>query len=151
MKATVFGPEDGLHLTARGSDMLFKATSQNTTDGSFSFMERVLPPGGRRPPRHVHLSADEAFYVLAGRVTFFLDEDTETAGPGSFVLAPGGVMHSFANEDEGPARVLIIHAPAMDPYFQELHELWGDPDHAPSRPEELDLMRRHGMRPEAAD
>lgn len=65
-KATVFGAGDGLCLTARGSDMLFKATADSTS-GAFSFMERELPPGGGRPPRHAHSDASEAWYVLAGR------------------------------------------------------------------------------------
>jgi len=149
VKATVFSPSEGLHLTARGSDMLFKATAESTS-GAFSFMERELPPGGRRPPRHAHIGADEAFYVLAGEVSFSLDDDSVTTGAGSFVLAPGGVMHSFGNDSADVARILIIHAPAMDGYFRELHELWADPDNPPSRDEERALMSRHGMRPEAS-
>jgi quercetin dioxygenase-like cupin family protein len=149
-KAMVFGPGEGRLLTARGSDMIFKATSAST-NGGFSFMERELPPGGRRPPRHVHLEADEAFYVLAGQVTFWLDDETTVCGPRSFVLAPGGVMHSFGNESTETARVLIIHAPAMDAYFEDLQDLWADPDNPPDRAAELDLMRRHGMRPETTE
>jgi hypothetical protein len=40
----------------------------------------------------------------------------------------------------------VLHAPALDDYFRELHELWsgGQP---PSSEDELALMRRHGMRP----
>jgi uncharacterized cupin superfamily protein len=148
--ATVFGPGQGRRLTARGSEMLFKATSQSTNN-AFSFMERELPPGGRRPPRHVHLAADEAFYVLAGEVTFFLDEETTVRGPGSFVLAPGGVMHSFANESPETAKILIVHAPAMDAYFQALHDLWADADNPPDRDTELELMRHHGMSPEITE
>jgi len=112
-------------------------------------MERELPPGGRRPPRHVHVEADEAFYVLAGEITFSLDDTTATCGPGGFVLAPGGVMHSFGNDSGAPARLLIIHAPAMDGYFRELHELWADPGNPPDPAAERALMTRHGMRPEA--
>jgi quercetin dioxygenase-like cupin family protein len=147
MGAQVFRPGEGLRLTARGSDMVFTATAAST-GGAFSFMERQLPPGGRRPPRHVHVNADEGFYVLAGEITFSLDDDTVTCGPGSFVLAPGGVMHSFGNDGDAPARILILHAPAMDPYFLDLQELWSDPANPPPREAELDLMRRHGMRPE---
>jgi quercetin dioxygenase-like cupin family protein len=146
-KAQVFGPGEGRLLSARGSDMVFKATAENTNN-AFSFMERTLPPGGRRPPRHVHLEADEAFYILAGEVTFWLDDEITVGTGGSFVLAPGGVMHSFGNQSAEPARVLIIHTPAMDPYFQDLQDLWSDPANPPDREAELDLMRRHGMRPE---
>lgn len=150
MTAQVFDPGEGTHLRARGSEMVFKALAA-TTHGSFSFMERDLPPGGRRPPRHVHVGADEAFYVLRGEITFSLDEETTTRGAGSFVLVPGGAMHSFGNEGTEPAGVLIVHAPAMDGYFRELHELWSDPDAAPTREQEMELMARHGMRPETSE
>jgi quercetin dioxygenase-like cupin family protein len=147
VQANVFGPGDGLRLTARGSDMLFKATAEST-GGRFSFMERRLPPGGRRPPRHVHEGADEAFYVLDGEIVFSLDATEVTAGPGSFVLAPGGVAHTFGNAGDIPARLLIVHAPALDGYFRDLHDLWADPANPPDPGTEQDLMRRHGMRPE---
>ncbi|HEY1489258.1 MAG TPA: cupin domain-containing protein, partial [Micromonosporaceae bacterium] len=88
------------------------------------------------------------FYVLAGEIAFALDDETTTCGAGSFVLAPGGVMHSFGNDGTVPARLLIVHAPAMDAYFRELHDLWLDPDNPPERDREMDLMRAHGMRPE---
>ncbi len=40
----------------------------------------------------------------------------------------------------------MLHAPAMDAYFEELHNLWssGEP---PSREAERELMSRYGMEP----
>jgi hypothetical protein len=40
----------------------------------------------------------------------------------------------------------VLHAPAMDAYFEELHRLWssGEP---PSRDAERELMSRYGMEP----
>lgn len=147
-KAIVLGPGEGDSVAARGSDMVFKAMSANT-NGSFSLMERELPPNGRRPPRHAHVRADEAFYVLEGRVRFWLDDETVVGTAHSFVLVPGGVMHTFGNDSPTPAHLLIIHAPAMDAYFRELHDLWSNPDNPPDPDVERDLMRRHGMRPES--
>ena len=43
---------------------------------------------------------------------------------GSFVLVPGGVAHTFTNAGTSEARVLILHAPAMHAYFEELSSLW---------------------------
>jgi hypothetical protein len=40
----------------------------------------------------------------------------------------------------------VLHAPAMDAYFEELHKLWSS-DQPPSREVELDLMSRYGMPP----
>jgi quercetin dioxygenase-like cupin family protein len=146
-RAIVLAEGEGQVYNARGSELVFKA-GRATTDGRFSFMDRTLPPGGRRPPKHVHVGASEAFYVLEGEIEFWLDDDTTRQGPGAFVLVPGGVSHSFANAGPAPARLLILHAPAMDAYFQELHDLWLS-DEPPTPEAEKELMRRHGMVTEA--
>ncbi len=146
-KPIVLGEGEGQVYRARGSAMVFKA-GRAETDGRFSFMDRTLPPGGRRPPKHVHVAAAEAFYVLAGEIEFWLDDDTTRQEAGAFVLVPGGVSHSFANAGPTPARLLILHAPAMDAYFSDLHELWLA-DEPPTPEAEKQLMSRHGMVPEA--
>ena len=144
-KPQIFGPGEGHRLEARGSEMFFKAIAA-TTRGRFSLMERSLPPGGRMPPAHVHVDAEEAFFVLEGDVTFRLGSGEAQRGSGSCVLVPGGVAHTFGNTAERPARVLVLHSPAMDGYFEELAELWSLAE-APSRDQELELMQRHGMEP----
>ena len=144
-KAIVFEAGEGKLLSARGSTMSFKAT-RASTNGAFSFMERTLPPRGRKPPPHIHTNCEEAFYVLEGEIEFSLDEDTVIGRPGSFVHVPGGVSHTFGNAAQAPSRLLIIHAPAMDTYFEELQALWSAQT-PPSPEEERALMKRHGMEP----
>ena len=144
-KAIVFEAGEGKALTARGSTMFFKAT-RAVTNGAFSFMERTLPPGGRRPPPHIHTNCEEAFYVLDGEIEFLLGDDTVIGRPGSFVLVPGGVSHTFGNRAPAPSRLLIVHAPAMDAYFEELQGLWSGAV-PPSVEDERALMKRHGMEP----
>jgi mannose-6-phosphate isomerase-like protein (cupin superfamily) len=144
-KAIIFEPGEGKVLSARGSTMFFKAT-RSSTNGAFSFMERTLPPGGTKPPPHIHTNCEEAFYVLDGEIEFFLGDDTVIGRSGSFVLVPGGVSHTFGNAATVPSRLLIIHAPAMDGYFEELQALWSEG--VPPDPEdEKALMQRHGMQP----
>jgi hypothetical protein len=60
------------------------------------------------------------------------------------VLVPRGTAHTFGNGGDVEARLLVIHAPAMDTYFAELHELWNR-DAPPSPDEERALMARFGM------
>ena len=141
----VVPPGGGEQLNVRGSTLLFKAVAA-TTDGAFSVHERHVPAGGRRPPAHVHPDRTEAFWVLDGEAEFELDGEVTRAAAGSFVLVPGGVAHTFGAPAERAARVLVLHAPALDDYFRELAELWSRPT-PPDRDAELDLMRRHGMRP----
>ena len=143
--ATVLEAGQGALLSARGSAMFFKAT-RASTNGAFSLMERTLPPGGRKPPSHVHTNCDEAFYVLDGEVEFSLGEIITVGRRDTFVLVPGGVVHTFGNAGTTQARLLVIHAPAMDAYFEELQALWSG-DFLPTRDAEMELMRRHGMEP----
>src|SRR4029450_4593068 len=136
-KAIVFESGEGKVLSARGSTMFFKAT-RASTNGAFSLMERTLPPGARKPPPHVHTNCEEAFYVRGG--------DPVIGRPVSFVHVPGGVSHTFGNAAAAPSRLLIIHAPAMDAYFEELQTLWSG-QLPPSPEDEKALMKRHGMEP----
>jgi quercetin dioxygenase-like cupin family protein len=144
-KAIVYERGEGKMLSARGSTMFFKATHAST-NGTFSFMERTLSPGGRKPPPHIHTNCEEAFYVLDGEIEFLLGDDTVIGRPGSFVHVPGGVSHTFGNAATAPSRLLIIHAPAMDIYFEELQTLWSR-QVPPSLEDERALMQRHGMEP----
>jgi mannose-6-phosphate isomerase-like protein (cupin superfamily) len=132
-------------LTARGNVMAFKAVAAQT-GGDFSLMERTVPPGARTPPPHRHVNCSEAFFVLAGTITFRLDEAEVDGGPGDFLLVPRGAAHTFGNRGEDLARLLVLHAPAMDAYFEELHQLRASAA-APSREAERELMSRYGMEP----
>jgi quercetin dioxygenase-like cupin family protein len=136
---------EGLRHEARGSEMWFKATAA-TTQGRFSLMERTLPPGGRMPPAHSHIGNEEAYFVLDGAVEFHVARDVFEGTPGTFVLVPAGEAHTFGNTGDAPARLLVLHAPALDRYFEDLEQLWASPE-PPDRETELTLMRRHGMEP----
>lgn len=138
-------PGKGHMLTARGSVMAFKAVAAQTS-GDFSLMERTLPPGGRTPPAHRHTNCSEAFFVLDGEITFALGSVELTGGPGDFLLVPRGQAHTFGNRAGREAKLLVLHAPAADAYFEELHQLWAG-GRAPERDDEIELMRRHGMEP----
>lgn len=136
---------EGLRREARGSEMWFKATADSTS-GRFSVMERTLPPGGRMPPAHRHVGNDEAYFVLEGTVEFHVDDQVFEGSPGTFVLVSAGEAHTFGNTSTEQARLLVLHAPALDRYFEDLERLWASP-HPPDRDAELDLMRHHGMEP----
>ena len=123
----------GRLLTARGNVMAFKAVAAQT-GGDFSLMERTVPPGARTPPPHRHVNCSEAFWVLDGRITFVLDGAESHGGRDDFLLVPRGASHTFGNDGDEPARLLVLHAPAMDAYFAELDALWSGEN--PPAPEE---------------
>ena len=144
MAAEVLGPgESRAQFSARGSVMYFKALAEQD-GGDLSLMERTLPPGGRRPPPHRHVTCSEAYFVLDGLVSVTVEGDELAVGPEGFVLVPRGTAHTFGNGGPGPARLLVIHAPAMDAYFAALHGLWHR-EQPPTPDEERALMERFGM------
>jgi mannose-6-phosphate isomerase-like protein (cupin superfamily) len=144
MSAGLIGPGEGQkRYTARGSVMFFKALAEQD-DGDLSLMERTLPPGGRRPPPHRHTNCSEAYFVLDGLVSVVVEGEELAVGPEGFVLVPRGTAHTFGNAGDNEARLLVIHAPAMDAYFAGLHELWNRPE-PPTPDEERALMARFGM------
>jgi mannose-6-phosphate isomerase-like protein (cupin superfamily) len=132
-------------LAARGNLMAFKAVGAQTS-GDFSLMERTVPLWARMPPAHRHVNCSEAFFVLSGTITFRLDDAVLDGGPGDFLLVPRGAAHTFGNRGEVDARLLVLHAPAMDAYFEELHLLWSDSS-PPAAEVERELMTRYGMEP----
>jgi mannose-6-phosphate isomerase-like protein (cupin superfamily) len=141
---SAFGRGEGhRRYEARGSVMLFKAIAEQN-GGDLSIMERTLPPGARRPPPHVHTNCSEAYFVLDGHVTVTVDGTDLDVGPEGFVLVARGVRHTFGNAGTEEARLLVIHAPAMDAYFAGLHELWHRSE-PPSPDEERALMAEFGM------
>jgi quercetin dioxygenase-like cupin family protein len=66
------------------------------------------------PERHIHKTHTDAFYVLGGEVSFRVGPDEEhvvRGTAGTFIAAPAGVVHTFANESSEEVTFLNIHAP----------------------------------------
>ena len=70
--------------------------------------------GEEGPGPHIHREHLDGFFILTGQLVFRVgpDLDPVTAGPGTFVLAPPEVVHTFRNEGPGPATWLNLHAPS---------------------------------------
>jgi mannose-6-phosphate isomerase-like protein (cupin superfamily) len=90
------------------------------TGGVFTLLEAlVLPDAG--PPPHYHHREEETFYLLEGRMAFTVDGRDYEAEPGATIYVPRGVVHSYSNVGEGPAKMLFLYSPAgMDGMFPEL-------------------------------
>jgi mannose-6-phosphate isomerase-like protein (cupin superfamily) len=56
----------------------------------------------------------DAFFILTGQLAFRIGPELErvVAAPGTFVLAPPEVVHTFRNEGPGEATWLNFHAPS---------------------------------------
>ena len=74
---------------------------------------------GNVPPPHIHHREEETFYVLEGEMTVSVGDRTFRATPGTTVIVPRNVVHSFTIESQ-QLRVLILLTPAgMEGWFKE--------------------------------
>lgn len=105
-----FGEGTAVPASPRGGQVVWKATAEDTS-GAYSLREFSTPPGGRGARPHVHRNEDEAFYVLEGEITFEVGTIVVPARPGTFVLAPRGVVHCYRNTGLTHARWLTICSP----------------------------------------
>jgi len=131
----------GKKIAAAGDLYTFLAEGDDTSR-SYAIWEAVVPPGGGPPP-HIQSREHEGFYVLEGEITFVADGQKVVARKGSFLNVPTGVLHSFKNESDSDARMLILVAPAgMEKMFEETGKLVTDPSTKPTppTPEELEKM-----------
>ena len=107
---TLRTPADGRTIAVVGDVYRFLATSEDT-NGKYAMWEAIVPPGGGPPP-HVHSREEEGFYILEGEITFQINDERVVATAGMFANMPVGTQHSFKNESNLPAKMLISVAPA---------------------------------------
>ncbi|MGK7377445.1 cupin domain-containing protein [Planococcus shenhongbingii] len=101
-----------------GTLMEIKATSEDT-NGVFSLIEGLLPPG-YETPLHKKQNEEDICYVLEGEVTFTFGEKTIMGKPGTFVYVPRNLEHKFKVEGSSPAKVLFMFTPAgVEQFFIE--------------------------------
>jgi mannose-6-phosphate isomerase-like protein (cupin superfamily) len=101
----VVSPGEG----SRVGNVEFLARTADTPRFNFAIIEIEA---GRELEAHVHAAEDDAFYIVAGEMTFVFGDQAVAAPPGTFVLVPPGVEHGFRNDGTQPVRMLNIHAPA---------------------------------------
>ena len=116
-----------------GGHFTTKASAADT-GGGIALVEAVAFRT-TEPPLHIHHAEHEAWYVLAGRMTFRVADTTMVATAGCFAFAPRGLPHAFT-VDEEPSRVLVITTPAgFEGFAAEL----GVPALSETPPEDLVL------------
>ncbi|CAN5479358.1 hypothetical protein BH11PLA2_BH11PLA2_47670 [soil metagenome] len=101
---------DGRTIAVVGDVYRFLATGEDT-NGKYAIWEAIVPPGGGPPP-HSHSREEEGFFILEGEITFQIGDQRIFATAGMFANMPVGTSHSFKNESDRPAKMLISVAPA---------------------------------------
>ena len=125
-------PEGGKLLNVLGEIITCKVSSEDT-NGSYSIIEEISPPGGGPPP-HIHYKTDEIFYILDGKYEIQCGDKTHIATSGSLAVLPKGVAHTVRNVGEGPGKVLVFITPGgLDHFFEEIDALSEKKDIDPSK------------------
>ena len=94
--------------------------SKEDTGGTYSFIEAKVFPGGGPVP-HIQTREHEGFYVIEGQIIFKVDKQTIEAKPGTFVNVPPNVLHSFKNETNEVAKLIIVLSPSgLEQLFVEV-------------------------------
>jgi uncharacterized cupin superfamily protein len=118
MESGILRPKEGRAVWVVGDHYTIKASGDDT-GGAFALIE-VLVPSQSGPPPHIHRREDEAFYVIDGEFEVHIDDQSLTAGPGSWVTLPKGSLHHFKNSSPDLAKMLILATPAgLDQFFLE--------------------------------
>src|SRR5215475_2825924 len=112
-------PGEGRTIALVGDVYRFLAVGDDTA-GKYALWEALVPPGGGPPP-HVHTREEEGFYILDGEITFTVNGERVVATPGVFATMPVGTPHSFKNEGNTSAKMLVSVAPAgLEKMFMEI-------------------------------
>src|SRR4249920_3825650 len=96
---------EGRTIAVVGDVYRFLATGEDT-NGKYALWEATVPPNGGPPP-HVHRREEEGFIILEGEITFMVNGERIVARMGTFANMPVGTPHSFKNESNRLARMLI--------------------------------------------
>ena len=116
----IIGPGEGKILPVPGHKITSKIPGEST-GGRFVLAELELT--GYGPPRHIHKTEDEFFYVLEGEVKFLLGGQIQIVKAGSTLIVPMGTVHAYARVNKKNAKLLGIFSPAgAEKFFDEVLE-----------------------------
>ncbi|KQV65721.1 hypothetical protein ASC64_12460 [Nocardioides sp. Root122] len=104
------GPQDAHHATwAMGS--LFEHLLLPEESGGRLAVATVTQPPGIATPLHRHTREAEAFFVLAGEMTYRAGEEDFELTPGCFMYLPQGIPHAFRVHGDVPVHYLALTEP----------------------------------------
>jgi mannose-6-phosphate isomerase-like protein (cupin superfamily) len=158
--ALVVAPGEGDLVALRGLGVQFKIEAAQT-GGRFAIVEHPIEPRRLIPP-HVHRNEDEYSFVIEGVVGARIGDEIVEGGPGTYIVKPRNVPHTFWNPTDRATRLLEIISPAgFENYFRELGAMMADGSFSPERRAEAaaryelpaagtdwiaDLKARYGLR-----
>jgi len=120
------------------STIAFKVTAADPKD-PFILENTFLTRGG--PPRHLHYTQEEWFYILEGEFLFEIGADRLPLHAGDSLLAPRMIPHVWAFVGKTRGRILVAFFPAgkMEAFFRTVTRVNAMP------PQDPEIWRAHGM------
>lgn len=114
-------PPGGGEVIELGPATMRILESGATTAHRLGIGEITLAPHSEGPPQHRHAEHDEGFYVVSGTARFTVGRTVHDAPPGTLVMIPPGVPHTFANPGDEPVVMVNTFTPDLYvPYFRDL-------------------------------
>jgi mannose-6-phosphate isomerase-like protein (cupin superfamily) len=115
----------------------------SASDGSdgISVLEHLMPYGSS-PPFHLHRTEDELFHILEGEYRLKVQDQERRAGPGTIVLAPKGVPHTYRVESTQGGRCLTV---TVGGEFERFVRAMGRPAERPELPKPAGLPSAEAM------
>ena len=107
--AIVLPPGQGRSYPMGRISAVFKADEAETRS-KYSASEWWLEPHCTGPGAHAHPD-DDVFYVLAGTMSFLINDTWQDAVQGTFILVPGGTLHDFENRSDTRSGLLNFSVP----------------------------------------
>ncbi|HEX5508690.1 MAG TPA: cupin domain-containing protein [Pseudolabrys sp.] len=122
--------------------------SKHETNGALDMFEALVPANARMPVAHYHRDWEETAYGLEGTVIFKVAGKHIELKEGESLFIPRGVVHSFINETQAPARMLGVLTPGVlgPEFFREIGAL-AKPGVPPDPAKMAEVMNRHGLVP----
>ena len=107
---------EGEDTTGDGSSII-KASPRTGTQGVVFVVGQDAPSS--TSGIHVHLEADEFFYVLGGTGRILLGTEEHEIGAGDTIFVPVGSEHRVTSSEDDPLHVIfIVDRPGLDEQFR---------------------------------
>jgi quercetin dioxygenase-like cupin family protein len=135
---------EGTKLSLGGLAVEVKVRGEQAA-GQLTVMGMTVDPH-RLVPTHIHASEDEYTYVVAGTIGARIGDEEFEAGPGSYLIKPRGIAHTFWNPADTPARTVEIVAPGgFEAFFEELAEAAATGDAGQVQQRRADLAAKYRL------
>ncbi|MDK7084033.1 cupin domain-containing protein [Pseudoglutamicibacter cumminsii] len=73
-------------------------------------------------PLHFHMAHSENFFCVQGAVKLHANGEEIRLGPGDFLHAPAGTIHSFSLAANNTQMLGLLTPPIFEPFFEYMNE-----------------------------